>query len=126
MLDVDAMVRGPLSHDPARLIALAAGISGHREAQRAFAASGHEPEAVTADLAPTLGSCAAVEHGLDDLFSRVDRLLATIKQLGTAATYVLGLAGLSLGSAVGAAIYLAVGLALGVEGLRLGWRRVRG
>lgn len=86
---------GFASYDEFMRIALAAGISGHREAQRAFAASGHEPEAVTADLAPTLGSCAAVEHGLDDLFSRVDRLLATIKQLGTAATYVLGLAGLS-------------------------------
>ena len=33
-----------------------------------------------------------VEHGLDDLLSRVDGLLGALTQLGTAATYVLGLA----------------------------------
>jgi aerotaxis receptor len=96
---------GFASYDEFMRIALAAELSGHRDAQRAFAASGHEPEAVTADLAPTLASCGAVEHGLDDLFSRVDGLLATIKQLGTAATYVLGLAGdihlISLNALVG-------------------------
>ncbi len=95
---------GFANYDEFMRIALAAELSGHRAAQKAFGA-GHEPEAVTGDLAPTLASCGAVEHGLDDLFSRVDGLLATIKQLGTAATYVLGLAGdihlISLNALVG-------------------------
>lgn len=96
---------GFASYDEFMRIALAAELSGHRDAQRALAGTGHEHDAVTDDLAPTLASCGAVEHGLDDLFSRVDGLLATIKQLGTAATYVLGLAGdihlISLNALVG-------------------------
>lgn len=58
----------------------------------------------------------------------VDALAALLARLGPLAArpaLAEGLAGLALGSAVGAAVYLGMGLVLGVEGLRLGWRRVR-
>lgn len=83
---------GFASYDEFMRIALAAELSGHRDAQHALAGAGHAHEPVTGDIAPTLAACGDVEQGLDDLFSRVDGLLGTITQLGTAATYILRLA----------------------------------
>lgn len=75
--------------------------------------------AATMGLAMTL----ALQTGTVDT---VAGLLGRLGPLGSSPALAEGLAGLVIGSVVGGAVYLALGLRLGVEGLRLGRERLRG
>lgn len=93
---------GYSSYDDFMRAAAATELTGFRAASRAI------ERATAADLgafAASAEACRGVERGLDDLFSRVDRLLGTIDQLGKAARFVHDLAGdihlISLNALVG-------------------------
>ncbi len=88
------------------------------------------PRALLADIART--ALAALAMGLamaaalgSAALPAMAGLLGRLGPLGSRPALAEGMAGLGLGSAVGAVVYLAAGLLLGVEGLRLGWQRLR-
>lgn len=89
------------------------------------------PRALLADIART--ALAALAMGLSmaaalgsAALPAIAGQLGRLEPLGSRPALAEGMAGLGLGSVVGGVVYLAAGLLLGVEGLRLGRERLRG
>ena len=88
-LDAAIAGLGYASYDDFMRVAAAAELSGYRSATRvAVREANHD----LGEFAAAAEACRRVERGLDELFSRVDRLLTTIDQLGKAARFVHELA----------------------------------